>query len=122
MSYKNRGGRSREDCMKAVYVLYNEFEASQQSLADAFRCSTSTISAWNKEYAYKERIFRLERELEETRNSQHIDSMDAINNAQYEQHIEYLNSQDHMSGVDSMDAINNAQYEQHIEYLNSQNR
>lgn len=93
MSYKNIGGQSREDCMNAVYVLHNRFKAPQKALADAFHCSKSTISAWNKESGYKERIFRLERELEEIRNSQHIDDMEAINNAQYEQHIEYLNSQ-----------------------------
>jgi len=121
MKYKNKGGQSRDDCMRAAYVLSNRFKASQKALAATFDCSRSTISVWNKESAYKERIFSLEKELEETKNRQYVDPMDGINNAQYEQHIEYLNNQNNVDDVYNMDGINDAQYEQHIEYLNSQN-
>ena len=86
MKYENKGGQSRDDCMRAAYVMHNRFKAPQKALAASFGCSASTISAWNKESGYKEHIFRLKKEIEET-------TMDAINKAQYEQHIEYLNNQ-----------------------------
>lgn len=84
MIYENKGGQSREDCMRVLYVLANKFKAPQKGLAATFGCSQSTISAWNKEAGYKARIYALETELEEFQKMQCTDAIEAINNHQYE--------------------------------------
>nr|WP_181718298.1 hypothetical protein [Psychrobacter sp.]QJS05228.1 hypothetical protein [Psychrobacter sp.] len=125
MRYKNNGGQSREDCMKISYVLANEFKAPQKGLAAIFGCSQGTISAWNKEATYKARIYALETELEKSQKMQCTDTMEAINNHQYEQHIRYLEEEHDISGVNdiyAMDDIDEKQYEQHIKYLHNENK
>lgn len=125
MIYENKGGQSREDCMRVSYVLANKFKAPQKGLAATFGCSQSTISAWNKEAGYKARIYALETELEEFQKMQCTDAIEAINNHQYEQHIRYLEEEHNISSVNdiyAMDDINEKQYEQHIKYLHNENK
>lgn len=95
--YTNKNGQSLQDSKSIVYTLNKEFGATQSNIGAALGCSQSTVSNWIKEIntnnlisEYKEYISNLKSEMRQ--NVQDQEHMNALNDINHAQHIEYLNA------------------------------